>query len=118
MSMHASLLLSSPPRGGVGGGEVSIPLYGRDKTGYTIFSFLNRVSLETRSPKIVNLAMSGLQNFGGTSCPSSGDILMKKWKAVTGHRRTKSPYVDSCLASLQQPPRYNGHFLLSPLWPL
>ena len=113
MPMRASLLLSSPP----GGGQVSIPLYGLDKTGYTIFSFLNTVSFQTRSPKRVNLAMSGLQYFGGTSSPSSGD-LMKKWKAVTSHRRTKSPVIDSFLTSLQRPPRYNGHFLLSPLWPL
>ena len=90
MPMRASLLLSSPP----GGGQVSIPLYGLDKTGYTIFSFLNTVSFQTRSPKRVNLAMSGLQYFGGTSSPSSGD-LMKKWKAVTSHRRTKSPVIDS-----------------------
>ena len=90
MPMRASLLLSSPP----GGGQVSIPLYGLDKTGYTIFSFLNTVSFQTRIPKRVNLAMSGLQYFGGTSSPSSGD-LMKKWKAVTSHRRTKSPVIDS-----------------------
>ena len=101
---------------GGGGGQVSIPLYGLNKTGYTIFSFLNTVSFQTRSPKRVNF-MSGLQYFGGTSCPSSGD-LMKKWKAVTSHRQTKSPFVDSCSTSLQRPPRYNGHFLLSPLWPL
>ena len=44
MPMRASLLLSSPPGSGGGGGQVSIPLYGLDKTGYTIFSFLNTVS--------------------------------------------------------------------------
>ena len=116
MPIRASLLLSSPPGDGRGagrGGQVSIPLYGLDKTRYTIFSFLNTVSFQTRSPKRVNLSMSGLQYFRGTSCPSSGD-LMKKWKAVTSHRWTKSPFVDSCLTSLQRPPRYKGHFLLSP----
>ena len=87
MPMRASLLLSSPPGSGGGGGQVSIPLYGLDKTGYTIFSFLNTVSFQTRSPKRVNLAMRGLQYFGGTSCPSSGD-LMKKWKAITSHRHS------------------------------
>ena len=59
---------------GGGGGQVSIPLYGLNKTGYIIFSFLNTVSFQTRSPKRVNLAMSGVQYFGGTSCPSSGDL--------------------------------------------
>ena len=85
MPMRASLLLSSPP----GGGQVSIPLYGLDKTGYTIFSFLNTVSFQTRSPKKVNLAMSGLQYFGGTSSPSSGD-LMKKWKADSAGQKVQS----------------------------
>ena len=78
---------ASPPGSGGGGGQVSIPLYGLDKTGYTIFSFLNTVSFQTRSPKRVNLAMRGLQYFGGTSCPSSGD-LTKKWKVITSHRHS------------------------------
>ena len=85
MPMRASLLLSSPP----GGGQVSIPLYGLDKTGYTIFSFLNTVSFQTRIPKRVNLAVSGLQYFGGTSSPSSGD-LMKKWKADSTGQKVQS----------------------------
>ena len=66
MRMRASLLLSSPPGGGGregGGMGVSIPLYDLDKTGYTIFSFLNRVSFQTRSIKTVNLVMSGLQEW-------------------------------------------------------
>ena len=84
MPRRASLLLSSPP----GGGQVSIPLYGLDKTGYSIFSFLNTVSFQTRNPKRVNLAMSGLQYFGGTSSPSSGD-LMKKWKADSAGQKVQ-----------------------------
>ena len=71
MPMRASLLPSSPP----GGEQVSIPLYGLDKTGYTIFSFLNTVSFQTRSPKRVNLVMSGLQYFGGTNRRRNGKPL-------------------------------------------
>ena len=59
------------------------------------------------------------RNWMGSLFPLKGCVAVGYHSRTSANdhlfssRRTKNPYIDSCLK-----PLYNGHFLLSPRWPL